>query len=104
MNLVNILFPIFAGSIGIILGICIKKYRMTDIVAGFNPDKYDRDKVSDIAGSNIFLAGIVIIFFGVLRAFFVKYESILSISEKITILLVIINLFYRCNKFGLKNK
>lgn len=104
MELENILFPTFAGLIGIILGICIKKYRMANIVAGFNPDKYDSDKVSDIAGSNIFLAGIVIIFFGMIKAFFVEYKSILNVSEKITIFLVIINWFYRINKFGLKNK
>lgn len=104
MELENILFPTFTGLIGIILGICIKKYRMANIIAGFNPDKYDKDKVSDIAGDNVFLAGIVIIFFGILRVFFVEFKSILSISENISIFLVIINWFYKSNKFGLKNK
>ena len=52
---------ILVGVLGIILSICVKKYKMTSLIAGFNPKKHDEEKTATIVGDNIFLVGLVII-------------------------------------------
>lgn len=104
MILVDICIPIITGVTGIILGIAIKKQKLTNIIAGFNPNKHDSKKVSNIAGDNIFFAGVLIIFFGLLKLVIKDFTNIVDIAEKISILLVLINLIYRTNKYGLKDR
>ena len=61
-EIIGLIIGCLAGLLGIILSVCIKKYKMTSLIAGFNPNKHDEEKISKIVGDNIFLAGIIIIF------------------------------------------
>lgn len=40
----GLIISILVGLLGIILSICVKKYKMTSLIAGFNPKKHDEEK------------------------------------------------------------
>ena len=75
---------------------------MTSLIAGFNPKKHDEEKMAKIAGDNLFLAGLIIIFFAIIRMIAVEYESIINTSESISIVALVIKIIYCTNKYGLK--
>lgn len=104
MNVVDIFITTIIGIIGIIFGLAIKKYQLTNIIAGFNPNKHDPIKVSNITGENIVLGGVLIILFGVIRISYPDKENLVNMIETSSILLLIINLIYRINKYGSKGK
>ena len=93
---------ILVGVLGIILSICVKKYKMTSLIAGFNPKKHDEEKIATIVGDNIFLVGLVIIFFAIVRIVVPEYESILYIAETLSIVALVIKIIYCTNKYALK--
>ena len=93
---------ILVGALGIILSICVKKYNMTSLIAGFNPKKHDEEKTATIVGDNIFLVGLVIIFFAIVRIVVPEYERILYIAETISIVALVIKIIYCTNKYALK--
>ncbi len=42
----GLIISILVGLLGIILSICVKKYKMTSLIAGFNPKKHDEEKMA----------------------------------------------------------
>ena len=57
------------GSFDVLLGFLIKKYQLADIIAGYNPRKYDKKQLCDIVGSNFLLMGLLMIFITILYFF-----------------------------------
>lgn len=56
----QVLFSII-GIFNILLGYLIKRYKLVNIIAGFNPAKDDKIKTADIYGSNFMLMGLLMI-------------------------------------------
>lgn len=81
----GLIISILVGLLGIILSICVKKYKMTSLIAGFNPKKHDEEKMAKIAGDNLFLVGLVIIFFAIIRVVVPEYENIINTAESISV-------------------
>ena len=81
---------------------CVKKYKMTSLIAGFNPKKHDEEKMAKIAGDNLFLVGLVIIFFAIIRVVVPEYENIINTAESISVVALVIKIIYCTNKYGLK--
>ena len=65
---VRIVFLVM-GSFDVLLGFLIKKYQLADIIAGYNPRKYDKKQLCDIVGSNFLLMGRLMIFITILYFF-----------------------------------
>ena len=98
----GLIISILVGLLGIILSICVKKYKMTRLIAGFNPKKHDEEKMAKIAGDNLFLVGLVIIFFAIIRVVVPEYENIINTAESISVVALVIKIIYCTNKYGLK--
>ena len=103
-EIIGLIIGCLAGLLGIILSVCIKKYKMTSLIAGFNPNKHDEEKISKIVGDNIFLAGIIIIFFAILNVVAKEYSDILNYAQSVSVIVILINITYRTNKSALKDK
>lgn len=103
-EIIGVIIGCLAGLLGIIFGICIKKYKMASLIAGFNPNKHDEEKTCKIVGNNIFLAGIIIIFFSIINVVAKEYSDILNCAQIISVIAILINITYRTNKYALKNK
>lgn len=99
----RLIISILVGGLGIILSICVKKYKMTSLIAGFNPKKHDEEKMAKIVGDNLFLLGLVIIFFAIIRVVVPEYESIINTAESISVVVLVIKMIYCTNKCGLKD-
>lgn len=52
-----------------LLGFLIKKYQLSDIIAGYDSRKDDKKKLCDIVGSNFLLMGLLMIFITILYFF-----------------------------------
>ena len=102
-EVIGLVIGLLVGLIGIILSVCIKKYKMANLISGFNPNKHDEEKISKIVGDNIFLAGMIIIFFAIINVVAKDYSYILNYAESISIIVIVINIIYRTNKYALKN-
>ena len=56
----GLLFVIF-GVIDLLLGFSIKKYRLANIVIGYEDKKHDRNKFCSLAGNHLIGLGIVLL-------------------------------------------
>ena len=84
----GLIISILVGLLGIILSICVKKYKMTSLIAGFNPKKHDEEKMAKIAGDNLLVVP--------------EYENIINTAESISVVALVIKIIYCTNKYGLK--
>ena len=100
--MVRLMIDILIGVLGIILSICIKKYKMTSLIADFNPEKHDEEKIAKIVGNNIFLIGLSLIFFSIIGAIAVEYKNIINTIGIISIVALEIKILYGARKYGLK--
>ncbi len=67
-EIVRIVFLVM-GSFDVLLGFLIRKYQLADIIAGYDPNKYDKKQLCDIVGSNFLLMGLLMIFITILYFF-----------------------------------
>ena len=90
----------------IFLGYIIKKYKMADIISGFDRRKDDPDIVCKIVGDNFILMGLLGILLGVVYYFVKEKMSVIIyiIAFMSIMILTIINMLIRYNMYGKKTK
>ncbi len=98
----GLIIGVLVGLLGIILSICVKKYKMTSLIAGFDPKKHDGEKMGKIVGDNVFLLSLLLIFFSIIRAVAVEYADIIDAAQSISTISLIVKMIYCANKYGLK--
>ena len=74
------------GSFDVLLGFLIKKYQLADIIAGYDPNKYDKKKLCDIVGSNFLLMGLLLIFITIVYFFIPTLNLYLYIGSILSVI------------------
>lgn len=103
--IVGTIISITVGLIGVLLGILIGKYKLAHIIAGFDPNKYDKDKLCEIVSSNIILFGILMIVYSMINYLaydWIKDTEISTILNVGTIIFILVNISYRSDKYARK--
>ena len=75
---------------------------MTSLIAGFDPKKHDGEKMAKIIGDNLFLLGLILIFFSIIRVVAVEYADIIDTAQSIATISLTVKMIYCANKYGLK--
>lgn len=103
-TVVIIIFALIAIS-SFLIGYIVKKYKMADIISGYDSSRDNPEVVCKLMGDNMMLMGIAI---GILTVAFYFFKN--EISAKLytftniaIIILLCINIYYRWNK-NIKNK
>lgn len=101
-TLVRIVFLII-GFFTLLLGYLIKKNQIADIIAGFNPNKFDKKIFTQIYGNNLMLMGFLIILitliYFILPTLNFYFYSIVVVLIVISLL---IKMIYSTSKFAKK--
>lgn len=94
-----IILTMLIGGLFTFLGWVIKSQNAGDMLNGFDPKKYDKDKVSQIVGGDMLNTGLLIVFLGVVGVFLGSkfYSYITSAQGSITVLSVI-DIMYKMEK------
>jgi hypothetical protein len=84
-----------------VLGLCIIKFKMTYLIAGYNTsskkkrEKYDKDKLVNFVGNLLIASSIILLFGSLFSLIFLNYATkIYLISNIIFILFIIIGVIY----------
>ena len=96
-NIGVIICTVFA-IFNILLGYMIKKLQLADIIAGFNCNKYDKQRSSEIVGSNFILMGMLMLLLNVLYHLQLISTNSYKIALFLTVLILIIKIIYSMNK------
>lgn len=92
------------GIFTIFLGYIINKFKFADIIAGFNPDKYDRDIICRIWGVNLGLMGALLTFLSIIYYFVPSMSAALYETANTLIMIgCILNMILRA-KYAEKQK
>lgn len=92
---------LFIGIFLLILGFCIKKFKMSYLIAGYNTSskkerrKYDKNKLVRVIGNLIIYSSLILIISGFLSLFFTRYDgTIYFLSNILFVLVMIIGVIY----------
>lgn len=98
------LIILVVGTLGIVLGAVVRRYKMGSVVSNVDLKKYDNDKVSDIAGSYLIVQGILLIALAAIN-YILKYEYEYIVLVIFMIILTLINLgmSYKIKKYAKLN-
>lgn len=102
-DVIGLIIGCLSGFLGIILSICIKKYNMTSLLTVFDPHKHDEKKASQIAGNQLFLIGVIIIYFEIIHFIVRASSDLLTYAEALSVLTLVAHMIYKVNKYALKD-
>lgn len=100
--MVNIYINLMVGLLGVILGFVTMKYKLGYLVNLVNFNKYDNDKVANIAGSHIMLYGFIVIFLAGVSYITMGMDTknTIDITMAITTFSICIAIYYKINKYA----
>lgn len=102
-DLTRILF-IIIGVFTIFFGYIINRFKLADIIAGYNPRKYDKNILCRIVGTNLILMGGMIVLVSILYYIFEQNISYWIYSSTIILIIIacLLNIMTRAKKYSQK--
>ena len=92
---------LITGIFLFVLGFIIIKFKMTNLIAGYNTspkkerEKYDKNKLVKYIGSLLMISSLILIIGGILSFFFLRHEAnIYFFSNMLFILVMIAGVIY----------
>lgn len=94
-----IILTMLIGGLFTFLGWVIKSQNAGDMLNGFDPKKYDKDKVSKIVGGDMLNTGLLIIFLGIVGVLLgSKFYNYIASAQGGIAVLSSINSMYKMDK------
>lgn len=94
---INLIIGLFL----LILGFCIKQFKMSYLIAGYNTSskkersKYNKNKLVRVIGNLIMYSSLILIIGGLLSFFYIRYDgTIYFFSNMLFVLVMIVSVIY----------
>ena len=100
--LIHIIINCLIGFILFIFGFALLKYKAVDLIAGYQPGKYDDDKLSEIYGSHLMVAGFVLTLYSMLFYFLPEHIIMHYLIMYSFLMIAIIRMVYQGEKYARK--